>query len=89
MRILTRRPPLLQQGDVRILPQLVQRHIGIAQRLRAQATGQVAGGNGLVQNAHSQVSHVLLHGVALLTGKAPQRRQQPRQQITRAGVYAQ
>ena len=87
--ILTGRPPLVQQRDVRILAQLIERHIGLAQRLGAQAAGQVARSNKLVQHAHGQVGHALLHRVALLARKPPQRLQQPGQQIARAGVYAQ
>jgi len=83
------RPPFVQQRNVRVLPQLVERHVGLAQGLGAQATGQVARGNQLVEHAHGQVGHVLLHRVALLARKPAQRGQQPGQQVAGAGVYAQ
>jgi hypothetical protein len=38
------RPPFVQQRNVRVLPQLIERHVGLAQGLGAQATGQVARG---------------------------------------------
>lgn len=79
---------MVQQHDVRVLPKLVLRHVGLEHFLGAQAPRRVARGYELVEYVHGQVGHVLLHRVALLARRLAQRRQQPSQQIARAGARA-
>ena len=80
-------PPMPGPGQVPVLAQLVQRHIGIAQDQRAGRTAVVAGCNQLVVHLQRPLRHVQRDRVAVLAWKAGQRRHQPFQQLACPGVH--
>ncbi len=74
-------------GQVPVLAQLIQRHIGIAQGQRAGRAAVVAGCNQLVVDVQRPLRHVQRDRVAVLARESGQRRHQPFQQLPRPGVH--
>ena len=59
-------PPAPGPSQLAVLPQLVEREGGVAQRLGALAGIEVAGGDQLVVHLHRQFGHVPGDGVAVV-----------------------
>ncbi len=79
--------PLPAPRQVQVLPQLVQRNIGLQQRGLARGAGAVAGGDQLVMQAQGQGHQVAAHALAVFTWEFCAQWHQPLQQRPRPGVY--